>query len=84
MTQRHARAGGSGPPLHVLLLLLDPLPEGRTRVLARDDERRYDVDTLALMLIGTGHMLFAGRDGTPPEAGAVRKVVTTVIAGVLP
>ena len=43
-----------------------------------------DVDTLALMLIGTGHMLFAGRDGTPPEAEAVRKVVTTVIAGVLP
>ncbi|MFI2350214.1 TetR/AcrR family transcriptional regulator [Streptomyces sp. NPDC019443] len=40
-----------------------------------------DVDTLALMLIGTGHLLFAGREGTPPEAGAVRKVVTTVIAG---
>jgi AcrR family transcriptional regulator len=42
-----------------------------------------DVDTLALMLIGTGHLLFAGREGTPPEAGAVRKVVTTVIAGVV-
>src|ERR1017187_1963377 len=42
-----------------------------------------DVDTLALMLIGTGHLLFAGREGTPPEAGAVRKVVTTVIAGVM-
>ena len=41
-----------------------------------------DVDTLAPMLIGTGHLLFAGRGGTPPEAGAVRKVVTTVIAGV--
>jgi AcrR family transcriptional regulator len=40
-----------------------------------------DVDTLALTLIGTGHLLFAGREGTPPEAGAVRKVVTTVIAG---
>jgi AcrR family transcriptional regulator len=40
-----------------------------------------DVDTLAPMLIGTGHLLFAGRDGTPPEAGAVGKVVTTVIAG---
>jgi hypothetical protein len=35
------------------------------------------------MLIGTGHLLFAGRQGTPPEAGAVRKVVTTVIAGVV-
>ena len=43
-----------------------------------------DVDTLALMLIGAGHMLFAGREGTPPGAGAVEKVVTTVIAGVLP
>ena len=33
------------------------------------------------MLIGTGHLLFAGREGTPPEAEAVDKVVTTVIAG---
>ncbi|REK91913.1 TetR family transcriptional regulator [Streptomyces inhibens] len=41
-----------------------------------------DVDTLAPTLIGTGHMLFADRKGTPPEAGAVHKVVTTVIAGV--
>ncbi|MFI1259085.1 TetR/AcrR family transcriptional regulator [Streptomyces netropsis] len=40
-----------------------------------------DVDTLALTLIGTGHLLFAGREGTPPETGAVLKVVTTVIAG---
>jgi AcrR family transcriptional regulator len=42
-----------------------------------------DVGTLAPMLIGTGHLLFAGRDGTPPEAGVVGKVVTTVIAGVV-
>jgi AcrR family transcriptional regulator len=41
-----------------------------------------DVDTLALTLIGAGHLLFAGRQGTPPGAAAVRKVVTTVIAGV--
>ena len=41
-----------------------------------------DVDTLAPALIGAGHLLFAGREGTPPEAGAVHKVVTTVIAGV--
>src|SRR5262249_7858677 len=34
-----------------------------------------DVDTLAPTLIGAGHLLFAGREGTPPEAGAVRKVV---------
>jgi hypothetical protein len=43
-----------------------------------------DADTLAAMLIGAGHLLFAGRHGTPPEADAVRKVVTTALAGVLP
>jgi AcrR family transcriptional regulator len=43
-----------------------------------------DVDTLAPTLIGAGHLLFAGREGTPPEPKAVRKMVTTVIAGVLP
>jgi AcrR family transcriptional regulator len=42
-----------------------------------------DVDTLALTLIGTGHLLFAGREGTPPDPLAVRKVVTSVIAGVV-
>ncbi|KJE20525.1 transcriptional regulator, TetR family [Frankia torreyi] len=39
-----------------------------------------DTDTLALMLIGGGHLFFAGRDGTPPDPDAVRKVVTTAIA----
>ena len=42
-----------------------------------------DVDTLAPTLIGAGHLLFADRTGVPPEAGAVRKMVTTVIAGVM-
>ncbi|GAA0376977.1 TetR/AcrR family transcriptional regulator [Streptomyces blastmyceticus] len=41
-----------------------------------------DVDTLAPTLVGTGHMLFADRKGTPPETGAVRRAVTAVIAGV--
>jgi AcrR family transcriptional regulator len=41
-----------------------------------------DVDTLALVLIGTGHMLFAGRAGTPPETEAVHKAVTTIITDV--
>ena len=41
-----------------------------------------DVDTLALTLIGAGHLLFAGRDGLPPDAAEVRKVVRTVIASV--
>ncbi|MGP3964404.1 TetR/AcrR family transcriptional regulator [Nonomuraea sp. 3N208] len=42
-----------------------------------------DVDTLALTLIGAGHLLFADRKGAPPEAEAVGKVVTTVMADVL-
>jgi AcrR family transcriptional regulator len=40
-----------------------------------------DVDTLALTLIGTGHLISAGRERTPPDAEDVRKVVTSVIAG---
>jgi AcrR family transcriptional regulator len=43
-----------------------------------------DVDTLAPMLIGTGHLLFAGRDGTPPEPAAVTKLVSVTLASVVP
>ncbi|MFI7611394.1 TetR/AcrR family transcriptional regulator [Nonomuraea terrae] len=42
-----------------------------------------DVDTLALTLVGTGHLLFSGRDGTPPEAAAVRGYVSSVLGGVV-
>ncbi|GAA1287056.1 TetR family transcriptional regulator [Planotetraspora silvatica] len=42
-----------------------------------------DADMLAPMLIGTGHLLFADRKGSPPEAGAVLRMVTAVIAGVV-
>ncbi|MEV6840208.1 TetR family transcriptional regulator [Streptomyces sp. NPDC051133] len=40
-----------------------------------------DVDTLAPTLIGAVHMLFADRLGTPPDSGAVRRVVAAVVAG---
>ncbi|MEV0277988.1 TetR family transcriptional regulator [Streptomyces sp. NPDC050610] len=40
-----------------------------------------DIDTLAPMLIGTGHMLFADRKGTPPETGTVHKAVAAMIVG---
>jgi AcrR family transcriptional regulator len=40
-----------------------------------------DIATLAPTLIGAGHLLFAGREGIPPEAEDVRKIVVTVIAG---
>jgi AcrR family transcriptional regulator len=43
-----------------------------------------EVDALAPMLIGTGHLLFAGCDGTPPEPGAVAKVVAAALASVVP
>ncbi|HEU5032263.1 MAG TPA: TetR family transcriptional regulator [Spirillospora sp.] len=41
-----------------------------------------DIDTLAPMLVGAGHLVFADRTGPRPDAEAVRKVVTTTIAGV--
>jgi len=45
--------------------------------------RSADVDTLAPTLIGAAHLLFADRTGTPPDDDAVRKMVATVVAGVL-
>jgi AcrR family transcriptional regulator len=42
-----------------------------------------DVDTLAPTLIGAAHLLFTERKGSPPEPEAVRKVVTTVLAGAM-
>jgi len=42
-----------------------------------------DIDTLAPTLIGAGHLLFADRKGAPPEAAAVRRMVTTVLAGAM-
>jgi AcrR family transcriptional regulator len=43
-----------------------------------------DIGALAGTLLGSGHLAFADRSGAPPEAEAVRKMVTTVIAGVMP
>jgi AcrR family transcriptional regulator len=42
-----------------------------------------DVDTLAPTLIGSGHLLHADRESARPEAEAVHRVVTTVLASVL-
>lgn len=44
---------------------------------------KADIDTLAPTVIGAVHLLFTDREGTPPDAGAVHKVVITVIAGVV-
>lgn len=42
-----------------------------------------DIDTLAPTLIGATQMLFTEQDDTPPEPAAVRKIVTTVLAGTM-
>jgi hypothetical protein len=42
-----------------------------------------DIETLAPTLIGAGHLLFADRNGAPPETETVRRVVNTIIGGVL-
>jgi AcrR family transcriptional regulator len=43
-----------------------------------------DIGTLAPTLIGAGHLLFADRTATPPTPETVRRLVTTVLATVLP
>ncbi|MER5216573.1 TetR family transcriptional regulator [Streptomyces sp. NPDC002838] len=43
-----------------------------------------DVETLAPTLIGAVHLLFADRGSGPPDAGAVRRVVSAVVGGALP
>ncbi len=68
------------------------LAEGRTMLVsylaAERDLGRIaagaDVDTIALMLIGAGHLLFAGRDGIPAEAAEVEKVVAAALASARP
>ncbi|MFI0465407.1 TetR/AcrR family transcriptional regulator [Saccharopolyspora sp. 5N102] len=42
-----------------------------------------DIDTVAPTLIGAAHLLFTERKDSPPEPEAVRKVVTTVLAGAM-
>jgi AcrR family transcriptional regulator len=42
-----------------------------------------DIATLARVLVGTGHLLFAGREGSP-EPADVHRAVATALAGTLP
>jgi AcrR family transcriptional regulator len=42
-----------------------------------------DIDVLAPTLIGAAHLLFTEQKGSRPEPEAVRKIVTTVLAGAL-
>jgi AcrR family transcriptional regulator len=43
-----------------------------------------DVRTLAMTLIGTAHLVFAGRDDDPPPAAEVERLVAGVLAGSSP
>ncbi len=78
---RQARSTGGVPVLTeatdmITSYLADERERGR---IAAD----ADVDALAPTLVGAAHLLFANRESTPPEAGALRNVVTTAIAGVV-
>jgi AcrR family transcriptional regulator len=78
---RLRRAGHPGVPLltEAAAMLASYLAAERDRGRIAVDA---DVGTLAPTLLGAAHLLFAGRDSPPPPPEAVRKVVTTVIAGV--
>ncbi|WP_167131783.1 TetR/AcrR family transcriptional regulator [Paramicrobacterium chengjingii] len=43
-----------------------------------------DADKLAMALVGTGHLLFAGELGALPDVSAVREIVEAIIVGVEP
>jgi AcrR family transcriptional regulator len=43
-----------------------------------------DVGTLALTLVGTAHLLFAGELGALPDASAVEEVVASIVVGAEP
>lgn len=67
------------------------LTEGATMVAAYLAEERdrgrvaagADTDTLAFVLIGTTHLLYADKAAAPPDDEAVRRIVTTVLNGKL-
>jgi AcrR family transcriptional regulator len=76
---RLRQAGLAGVPLlaEAAAMIASYLAAERDRGRVASDA---DVDTLALTLIGSAHLLFAGREGTPPDAAEVRKIVTTIVA----
>ncbi|MQY08434.1 TetR/AcrR family transcriptional regulator [Actinomadura macrotermitis] len=77
---RQARPGGGVPLLTEAVAMVASYlaaERGLGRVAAD-----ADVDALAPMLIGSGHLLFAGREDVP-EAGAVTRMVTAAIGGVV-
>ncbi len=50
----------------------------------RDHGRiRADADTLALTLIGTGHLVFAGRIATDPDPAELDRLVRSIVGPAL-
>jgi AcrR family transcriptional regulator len=84
-TVRDARAGRDARAVRGVPLLGEATAMIAAYLAVEQDLGRVvadaDVPTLALMLIGSGHLLFAGRDDVPPEAAEVRAVVAAVLAG---
>jgi AcrR family transcriptional regulator len=80
---RARRAGGVGLPVlteageMLAAYLAAERAEGRLRPDA-------DVETLALTLIGTGHLLFAGQKGAAVDPVEVRNVVGSILGPVVP
>jgi len=73
-------AGMSGVPLlgEAKALLADYLTGEQ---LAGRLSPTADVDTIALTLIGAGHLLFAGRDGLPPPRAEVDRLIAATLGG---
>ncbi|MFF3679625.1 TetR/AcrR family transcriptional regulator [Streptomyces sp. NPDC002120] len=75
------RAGSTGVPVlaEATVMIASYLAAERERGRLVADPG-LDVDTLALTLIGSGHLLFAGRGGVAPEVAEVRKVVSSIVS----
>jgi AcrR family transcriptional regulator len=78
------RLAGSSPGIPILSeaagMFADYLADERSMGRIAADA---DVDSLALALIGSGHLLFADRDAEPPSGAQVEAVVASVIADAL-
>lgn len=75
---RRARPGGG-------IAILAEATTAISAYLAAERERGRiaadaDIDSLTLSLVGGGHLLFADRDPGPPDAAAVSRLVTAVVA----
>lgn len=78
--RRARRAGAFGIPLlmDATAVVVDVLAAGRDVGWIRPDA---DVAALALALVGSAHLLYAGDRGAFPDDDALREVVAAILAG---